>query len=287
MGDGSRTDAVSGDARALGDASRARTPTSAFPSRHFSPRYRSARQATTALRGEPELRHRRGWDRPGGRPLASGPPVHRLGLTAVQRRAQGLGVAGQRGRVCCVELLAGLGVDQGEVVGEATTTTPSAATSITAAVPTSTAHERKLGQLSWTGRSRTPTGGQGMGAGSLRPRFTIGDADIPLVHGSPGKVNEYLFEDKPARPLGAAAAGRGRGNARVRAHPQALDPRTKARAIRQLRLGRQAQGRRPPRGFAVLQPWRRASTFDMDADAVAPRRPCRSPSASACLSPAL
>src|SRR4029453_12227884 len=30
-------------------------------------------------------------------------------------------------------------------------------------------------------------------------RFRVGEADVRLVHGSPRKVNEYLFEDKPAR----------------------------------------------------------------------------------------
>jgi len=29
--------------------------------------------------------------------------------------------------------------------------------------------------------------------------FRVGDQDVHLVHGSPRKVNEYLFEDKPAR----------------------------------------------------------------------------------------
>jgi hypothetical protein len=29
-------------------------------------------------------------------------------------------------------------------------------------------------------------------------RFTIGETEVHLVHGSPRKVNEYLFEDKPA-----------------------------------------------------------------------------------------
>jgi len=29
-------------------------------------------------------------------------------------------------------------------------------------------------------------------------RFRLGDVPIHLVHGSPRKVNEYLFEDKPA-----------------------------------------------------------------------------------------
>ena len=30
-------------------------------------------------------------------------------------------------------------------------------------------------------------------------RFELGDHKVHLVHGSPRKVNEYLFEDKPAR----------------------------------------------------------------------------------------
>jgi predicted phosphodiesterase len=30
-------------------------------------------------------------------------------------------------------------------------------------------------------------------------RVSIGDHSVHLVHGSPRKVNEYLFEDKPAR----------------------------------------------------------------------------------------
>jgi predicted phosphodiesterase len=29
-------------------------------------------------------------------------------------------------------------------------------------------------------------------------RFAVGRCDVHLVHGSPRKVNEYLFEDKPA-----------------------------------------------------------------------------------------
>ena len=30
-------------------------------------------------------------------------------------------------------------------------------------------------------------------------RFELGGVPVHLVHGSPRKVNEYLFEDKPAR----------------------------------------------------------------------------------------
>ena len=31
--------------------------------------------------------------------------------------------------------------------------------------------------------------------------FPVGGVDVHLVHGSPRKVNEYLFEDKPAQPV--------------------------------------------------------------------------------------
>src|SRR4051812_22850876 len=30
-------------------------------------------------------------------------------------------------------------------------------------------------------------------------RLAVGDVPVHLVHGSPRKINEYLFEDKPAR----------------------------------------------------------------------------------------
>jgi putative phosphoesterase len=37
-------------------------------------------------------------------------------------------------------------------------------------------------------------------------RFELGGRRIRLVHGSPRKVNEYLFEDKPARTFERIAA---------------------------------------------------------------------------------
>jgi putative phosphoesterase len=38
-------------------------------------------------------------------------------------------------------------------------------------------------------------------------RFELGDQRVRLVHGSPRKVNEYLFEDKPARTFERIAGG--------------------------------------------------------------------------------
>ena len=55
-------------------------------------------------------------------------------------------------------------------------------------------------------------------------RFALGGKRVRLVHGSPRKVNEYLFEDKPARTFERIAALPTR-HARLRPHPQALGAR--------------------------------------------------------------
>ena len=78
-------------------------------------------------------------------------------------------------------------------------------------------------------------------------RFDLGDQRVRLVHGSPRKVNEYLFEDKPARTFERIAAG---ADCDVLVFGHTHKPwvaRVRRRAVRQLRLGRQAQGRRPAR----------------------------------------
>ena len=64
-----------------------------------------------------------------------------------------------------------------------------------------TAHDRELGQLSvdWTLAHTTREAKDFMRALHINLRFPVGDVDVHLVHGSPRKVNEYLFEDKPAR----------------------------------------------------------------------------------------
>jgi protein-tyrosine-phosphatase len=63
-----------------------------------------------------------------------------------------------------------------------------------------TAHDRELGQRSveWT-LAHTNQAAKGFMRGlPFDLRFPVGEADVHLVHGSPRKVNEYLFEDKPA-----------------------------------------------------------------------------------------
>lgn len=63
-----------------------------------------------------------------------------------------------------------------------------------------TQHDRELGRLSvdWT-LAHTSLESKGFMRGlPFDLRFPVGDVDVHLVHGSPRKVNEYLFEDKPA-----------------------------------------------------------------------------------------
>jgi putative phosphoesterase len=64
-----------------------------------------------------------------------------------------------------------------------------------------TAHDRELGQRSveWTLARTDQASKDFMRELPLDLRFDLGTDTAHLVHGSPRKVNEYLFEDKPAR----------------------------------------------------------------------------------------
>jgi putative phosphoesterase len=64
-----------------------------------------------------------------------------------------------------------------------------------------TPHDRELGQRSvvWTLEHTRRAAKDFMRALPFDLRFPLGDRTVHLVHGSPRKVNEYLFEDKPAR----------------------------------------------------------------------------------------
>ena len=72
-----------------------------------------------------------------------------------------------------------------------------------------TQHDRDLGQQSvaWTLEHTDARSKQFMRALPFDLRFELGGARVRLVHGSPRKVNEYLFEDKPARTFERIAAG--------------------------------------------------------------------------------
>jgi putative phosphoesterase len=72
-----------------------------------------------------------------------------------------------------------------------------------------TKHDREIGQLSvdWTLDNTDPTSKDFMRGLPFDLRFEFGGKRVRLVHGSPRKVNEYLFEDKPARTFERIAAG--------------------------------------------------------------------------------
>jgi putative phosphoesterase len=64
-----------------------------------------------------------------------------------------------------------------------------------------TQHDRELGQQSvaWTLAHTDQASKDFMRTLPFDLRFELGDVRVHLVHGSPRKVNEYLFEDKPPR----------------------------------------------------------------------------------------
>jgi putative phosphoesterase len=72
-----------------------------------------------------------------------------------------------------------------------------------------TQHDRELGQQSvaWTLAHTAQPHKDFMRALPFDLRFELGGQRVRLVHGSPPKVNEYLFEDKPARTFEPIAAG--------------------------------------------------------------------------------
>ena len=70
-------------------------------------------------------------------------------------------------------------------------------------------HDRELGQRSveWTLEHTDRRSKDFMRDLRFDLRFELGDNRVRLVHGSPRKVNEYLFADKPARTFERIAAG--------------------------------------------------------------------------------
>jgi putative phosphoesterase len=64
-----------------------------------------------------------------------------------------------------------------------------------------TPHDRELGQRSvaWTLEHTDQAAKDFMRGLPFELRCAVGTTHVHLVHGSPRKVNEYLFEDKPAR----------------------------------------------------------------------------------------
>jgi putative phosphoesterase len=70
-------------------------------------------------------------------------------------------------------------------------------------------HDRELGQLSvaWTLQHTNERSKDFMRGLPFDLLFELGNNRVRLVHGSPRKVNEYLFADKPAHTFERIAAG--------------------------------------------------------------------------------
>lgn len=70
-------------------------------------------------------------------------------------------------------------------------------------------HDRDLGDQSvaWTLAHTGPPAKDFMRGLPFDLRFDLAGRSVRVVHGSPRKVNEYLFEDKPARTFERIAAG--------------------------------------------------------------------------------
>jgi putative phosphoesterase len=70
-------------------------------------------------------------------------------------------------------------------------------------------HDRELGEksIAWTLAHTNDRSKEFMRELPFDLRFELGGRRVRLVHGSPRKVNEYLFEDKPARTFERIARG--------------------------------------------------------------------------------
>ncbi|MPZ24604.1 MAG: YfcE family phosphodiesterase, partial [Dehalococcoidia bacterium] len=72
-----------------------------------------------------------------------------------------------------------------------------------------TPHDREIGQLSvnWTLEQTNQRAKDFMRELAFDLRFELAGRRVRLVHGSPRKVNEYLFADKPVKTFERIAAG--------------------------------------------------------------------------------
>jgi len=139
-----------------------------------------------------------------------------------------------------------------------------------------TAHDRELGQQSvaWTLAQTDEDSKSFMHDLPFDLRFEVGRMTAHLVHGSPRKVNEYLFEDKPAS-LYARLAAAERDPVLVFGHTHKPWAHSYGGVlfVNCGSVGKSKDG--DPRGaFAILQPAKDTvevtiERVDYDADAVA------------------
>jgi putative phosphoesterase len=139
-----------------------------------------------------------------------------------------------------------------------------------------TSHDRELGQQSvaWTLAHTDRAAKNFMRDLPFDLRLNVGAHDVHLVHGSPRKVNEYLFEDKPARLYERLAAAETAGTLVFgHTHKPWVHDYGGVRFVNCGSVGKPKDG--DPRGaFAILtaEPERLAVTIERvayDADRVA------------------
>jgi putative phosphoesterase len=133
-------------------------------------------------------------------------------------------------------------------------------------------HDRELGQRSvdWTLAHTSAEAKAFMRGLPFDLRFGVGDTRVHLVHGSPRKVNEYLFEDKPAR-LYERLARAEEADVLVFGHTHKpwIHEYGGVRFVNCGSVGKPKDGD-PRGGFAVLEPGRaRIERFEYDAEGVA------------------
>ena len=119
-----------------------------------------------------------------------------------------------------------------------------------------TPHDRELGQQSveWTLQHTDAASKDFMRELPFDVHFEVGDTPVHLVHGSPRKVNEYLFEDKPASLYERlAAAESDRALVFGHTHKPWVHDYAAVRFVNCGSVGKPKDG--DPRGaFAVLRP---------------------------------
>ena len=98
--------------------------------------------------------------------------------------------------------------------------------------------------LAWTEQATTPETRAYLR--TLEDRFVLETpaGELLAVHGSPRRINEYLFEDRPETSLGPPGRGEPLSGHHLRPHPHPLRPRGRRHGLRQRGQRRTAQGRR-------------------------------------------
>ena len=113
--------------------------------------------------------------------------------------------------------------------------------------------EKRLGDRSfaWTKEQVTDANKAWLRSLPREIRFEADGLRYLLVHGSPRRINEYLYEDKPDATFARIAAGAAEDDDRVRPHASPVRQAGWSHAIHQRRIRGQAQGRRLAGGLGA------------------------------------